>query len=257
MIGLESFRLSPQTTESLSSSSPCSVALSDDGKDGYGVHLNSLNQQQFDFQLTPELTRLDMVSSALEWLETLDSSQQTRPDPTQMSAPNVSMQEQPCNMIKYKNTSFDFDVSAAVAFSKPAATKHVLFPQPEAASSGSNFSHSLPQQKMKSPDSANFVTQCHSKDPGSDKEWKRGRCSVPDEFKDERYWRKRSRNNMSAKKSREAKRLKDLSIARKIDELEKENAMLKMMLANLMVQQEQQQQQQQQRPQQQRHMVLW
>lgn len=183
-----------------------------------------------------------MVSSALEWLETLDSSQQTKPDSTQTSFPIVSMQEQPCNMMTYKNTNVDFDVSAAVAFSKPAPTKNVLFPQPEVATSGSNFSHSLPQQKRKSPDSANFVTQYHSKDPGSDKEWKRGRSSVPDECKDERYWRKRSRNNMSAKKSREAKRLKDLSIARKIDELEKENAMLKMMLANVMVQQQQQQQ---------------
>ena len=76
-----------------------------------------------------------------------------------------------------------------------------------------------------------------------DEELKRGRSSVPDEFKDERYWRKRSRNNISAKKSREAKRARDILILHKIDQLEKENATLKMMLANVMIQQQQQQQQ--------------
>ena len=244
---MQSFRLSPETTESLSSNSPCSVVFSDDGKDAYNAHLNSLDLEHFDFQLTPELTRLDMVSSALEWLETLDSPQQMRPDSGQM----VSMHVQPSNIMASKNASVDFDVSAAVAFSKPAAPKNVLFPHPEVATSGSKFSHFLPDQKAKSPNCAD-----HSNHPGSDMEWKRGRCAVPDEFKDERYWRKRSRNNISAKKSREAKRLKDLSVARKIDELEKENAMLKMMLANLMLQQQQQQHRPQQQ-QQQRHMSLW
>ena len=91
------------------------------------------------------------------------------------------------------------------------------------------FHYTLPQERKE------------AKSP--DEEIKRGRPSVPDEFKDERYWRKRSRNNISAKKSRQAKRARDILIAHKIDKLEKENAMLKMMLANIMVQQQQQQQQ--------------
>ena len=69
-----------------------------------------------------------------------------------------------------------------------------------------------------------------------DKQWKGGRNSVPDECKDARYWRKRSRNNMSAQTSRAAKRLRDIYIANKIDQLEKENALLKVMLANFMMQ---------------------
>jgi len=47
---------------------------------------------------------------------------------------------------------------------------------------------------------------------------------------------------MSAQKSRAAKRLRDIYIANKIDQLEKENAMLKVMLANFMMQRQQQQQ---------------
>ena len=218
-------------SESVSSSSPRSVLFSDDGRDGFG-----LNQEHFDFQLTPELTRLDMVSSALEWLENLESCDQMRSLSPQLSGKNVSFQEPPYNMMTYANTNVEYDVSAAVAFCNPAVPENVLFPQPEVVSgSGSNFSHCEPQQMARSLDSVHCVPQY----TGSDKEWKRERYAVPDECKDERYWRKRSRNNMSAKKSREAKRAKDLSIARKIDELEKENASLKMMLRNVMLQQPQ------------------
>lgn len=233
LIGLESFRLSPLLSERVSSSSPCSVVFSDDGKDGF-----DLNQEHFDFQLSPELTRLDMVSSALEWLENLDSCNQMRSHSPQLRS--VSFPESPHNMMTYTNTNVDFNVSAAVACSNPTAPKNVLFPQPEATvtDSGNNFPHCVPQQKARGPDTFN----CVSHYSGSDKEWKRERYAVPDECKDERYWRKRSRNNMSAKKSREAKRAKDILIARKIDELEKENAMLKMMLTNLMLQQPQQMQ---------------
>ena len=92
--------------------------------------------------------------------------------------------------------------------------------------------------------SHNALAQERKEAKSPDEELKRGRPSVPDEFKDERYCRKRSRNNISAKKSREAKRARDILISHKIDQLEKENAMLKMMLANVMIQQQQQQQQQ-------------
>lgn len=216
------------------------MIFSDDGKDGYGC---SPNGDHFNpVQLTPELTRLDMVSSALDWLENLDTSYQIRPDSAQMIYTHLA-QEQQHNMTTYKNTSVDFDVSATVAFSNPTV--------PEVVVSGSNFSQSVQQQEAKSPDAADYVSQY--KDPASDKEWKRERYAVPDEWKDARYWKKRSRNNMSAKKSREAKRAKDLLIATKIDELEKENAMLKMMLADLMVQQRHHHQQQQQQQHRLRH----
>lgn len=70
---------------------------------------------------------------------------------------------------------------------------------------------------------------------GFDKEWKWERYVVLDECKDERYWRKCCRNNMLVKKFWEVKCVKDFLIVRKIEELEKENVMLKMMFRNLML----------------------
>lgn len=58
--------------------------------------------------------------------------------------------------------------------------------------------------------------------------------SIPDQLKDEKYWRRRLRNNWSAKKSREAKRAKDSLIHTKISSLENENNNLKMIIARLL-----------------------
>ena len=227
LIGLENFCLSPQVSSGVSSSSPRSVVFSDNGKDGF-----CLNQEHFDFKLTSELTRLDLAS-ALEWLESLESSQQMRSLSPKLSSKNVSLQEPLNDMMTDRNTNGDSFISAA--------TKHDLLPQPEVVTgSGSNFPHCVPQQNARNPVSVYCVPQYTGY---SDKEWKRERYAVPDDCKDERYWRKRCKNNISAKKSREAKRAKDLLVARKIEELEKENAALKMMLRNLMLQQPQQIQQ--------------
>ena len=57
--------------------------------------------------------------------------------------------------------------------------------------------------------------------------------SVPEDHKDEKYWRRRWRNNLSAKKSREAKRSKEQDKEKKIEMLEQENAFLKFMLAGI------------------------
>lgn len=300
-----------------------------------------------------ELTRLDMVSSALEWLEGLDLPDQTRQDSEQVTRPNSTLNHR-FNIMAYKNTSADFDVTAAVSCPcSSGMTKGQGFCEPKFSPSGSQFqqkgqSHSEPdvtptgiqfyppkqsrgetnvflfgsnfQPKEKShrgpevvptgthfrpaeqsrPESNDFhhgslqpqgvpaggqleqtepLRRCElrvfhhgSQFPwqemthrgrevvptGSqysystphvqpevkscpDKQRKEGRSPpVPDECKDAGYWRKRSRNNMSAQKSRAAKRLRDIYIANKIDQLEKENAMLKVMLANFMMQRQQQ-----------------
>lgn len=222
-----------------SRSSPCPLVFSDDGKDCYGFHSNSPLNVDYDFQLTPELTRLDMASSALEWLDNLDSSYQM----TEVPDGNIAQGNQCSMMTSYMNSGVDCQVGAAVTFFNPVQPKNVIVPsQAEVVTFGSNFApHSAPKEK--SLDSVDCVTPIHSKESGSGQEWKQRRYAVPDECKDERYWRNRSRNNVSARKSRQAKRDKDRLIARKIDELEKENAMLKMMLANFMVKQQQQQQQ--------------
>merc|ERR1712176_888338 len=50
---------------------------------------------------------------------------------------------------------------------------------------------------------------------------------VKEEDKDERYWEKRKKNNMAAKRSREARRSRENQIAVRASFLEKDNALLK------------------------------
>lgn len=58
------------------------------------------------------------------------------------------------------------------------------------------------------------------------KSLKKGK-SVPDEEKDESYWEKRKKNNESAKRSREARRSKEIQINYQVLLLERENLALK------------------------------
>ncbi|KAM6996820.1 LOW QUALITY PROTEIN: thyrotroph embryonic factor-like [Passerculus sandwichensis] len=54
---------------------------------------------------------------------------------------------------------------------------------------------------------------------------------VPDEQKDEKYWSRRSRNNAAAKRSRDARRLKENQISVRAAFLERENAALRVEVA--------------------------
>ena len=56
---------------------------------------------------------------------------------------------------------------------------------------------------------------------------KRKKQFVPDELKNNKYWAKRYKNNEAAKRSREARRLKENQIALRAAFLEKENGSLK------------------------------
>lgn len=56
---------------------------------------------------------------------------------------------------------------------------------------------------------------------------------VPSEAKDMSYWEKRNKNNEAARRSREARRLKENQIALRTAFLEKENAQLKAALEEM------------------------
>ncbi|XP_041812098.1 TEF transcription factor, PAR bZIP family member b isoform X2 [Chelmon rostratus] len=56
---------------------------------------------------------------------------------------------------------------------------------------------------------------------------------VPDEQKDERYWSRRKKNNVAAKRSRDARRLKENQITVRASFLERENAALRQQVAEL------------------------
>jgi len=59
---------------------------------------------------------------------------------------------------------------------------------------------------------------------------KRPKLYVAEREKDERYWEKRGKNNVAARRSREARRLKENQIALRAAYLEKENSVLKRQL---------------------------
>eukprot|EP00092_Neocalanus_flemingeri_P033976 GFUD01036944.1.p1 GENE.GFUD01036944.1~~GFUD01036944.1.p1 ORF type:complete len:332 (+),score=106.87 GFUD01036944.1:50-1045(+) len=61
---------------------------------------------------------------------------------------------------------------------------------------------------------------------------KRKKIFVPNESKDDKYWDKRGKNNVAARRSREARRLKENQIALRAAYLEKENRVLKKELDN-------------------------
>uniref|UniRef100_UPI00398E73FD TEF transcription factor, PAR bZIP family member a n=1 Tax=Pristiophorus japonicus TaxID=55135 RepID=UPI00398E73FD len=56
---------------------------------------------------------------------------------------------------------------------------------------------------------------------------------VPDEQKDDRYWSRRKKNNVAAKRSRDARRLKENQITVRAAFLEKENSALRLEVAEL------------------------
>ncbi|TRY95751.1 hypothetical protein DNTS_022145 [Danionella cerebrum] len=56
---------------------------------------------------------------------------------------------------------------------------------------------------------------------------------IPEDLKDDRYWARRRKNNIAAKRSRDARRLKENQIAIRAGFLEKENAALRQEVAEL------------------------
>ncbi|XP_013908417.1 PREDICTED: D site-binding protein [Thamnophis sirtalis] len=59
------------------------------------------------------------------------------------------------------------------------------------------------------------------------------KIQVPDDQKDEKYWNRRYKNNEAAKRSRDARRLKENQITVRAAFLEKENAVLRQEVANI------------------------
>uniref|UniRef100_A0A8D8ZJR4 Hepatic leukemia factor n=1 Tax=Cacopsylla melanoneura TaxID=428564 RepID=A0A8D8ZJR4_9HEMI len=67
----------------------------------------------------------------------------------------------------------------------------------------------------------------------SDEELKPQAMFVPDGLKDEKYWARRRKNNMAAKRSRDARRMKENQIALRAGFLEKENMGLRQEMERL------------------------
>ena len=55
---------------------------------------------------------------------------------------------------------------------------------------------------------------------------------MPGDNKDDKYWQRRKKNNMAAKRSRDARRIKENQIAMRANFLQKQNEQLQMELEN-------------------------
>ncbi|CAH2291742.1 hepatic leukemia factor isoform X2 [Pelobates cultripes] len=89
---------------------------------------------------------------------------------------------------------------------------------------------SIPGQEMFDPRKRKFSEEELKPQPMIKKARK---IFIPDDLKDEKYWARRKKNNMAAKRSRDARRLKENQIAIRASFLEKENSALRLEVADL------------------------
>ncbi|XP_035510722.1 hepatic leukemia factor-like [Morone saxatilis] len=89
---------------------------------------------------------------------------------------------------------------------------------------------SVPGQEMFDPRKRKFSAEELKPQPMIKKARK---VFIPEDLKDDRYWARRRKNNVAAKRSRDARRLKENQIAIRASFLEKENAALRMEVADM------------------------
>ncbi|XP_027014685.1 hepatic leukemia factor-like [Tachysurus fulvidraco] len=89
---------------------------------------------------------------------------------------------------------------------------------------------SVPGQEMFDPRKRKFSLEELKPQPMIKKARK---VFIPEDLKDDKYWARRRKNNMAAKRSRDARRLKENQIAIRAGFLEKENAALRQEVAEL------------------------
>ncbi|XP_034534192.1 hepatic leukemia factor-like [Notolabrus celidotus] len=89
---------------------------------------------------------------------------------------------------------------------------------------------SVPGQEMFDPRKRKFSAEELKPQPMIKKARK---VFIPEDLKDDKYWARRRKNNMAAKRSRDARRLKENQIAIRANFLEKENSALRHEVADL------------------------
>ncbi|XP_013881187.1 HLF transcription factor, PAR bZIP family member a isoform X2 [Austrofundulus limnaeus] len=89
---------------------------------------------------------------------------------------------------------------------------------------------SVPGQEMFDPRKRKFSAEELKPQPMIKKARK---VFIPEDLKDDKYWARRRKNNVAAKRSRDARRLKENQIAIRAGFLEKENAALRVEVADL------------------------
>ena len=93
-----------------------------------------------------------------------------------------------------------------------------------------------PYHDISTPSSSSFSTSSSCSSPDiqqkeyvllNDKSRRKKRAFIPDDKKDPAYWSQRSKNNLSAKRSRVKRRMNDLVLETKLTQLTNENQVLR------------------------------
>lgn len=130
------------------------------------------------------------------------------------------------------NTSISGRLSPCGSSQASIMTKRERSPSPSEPMSPLTISPPSPADSTLS-----FTSSTRDFDPRSrtfsDEELKPQAMFVPDGLKDEKYWARRRKNNMAAKRSRDARRMKENQIALRAGFLEKENMGLRQEMERL------------------------
>ncbi len=99
-----------------------------------------------------------------------------------------------------------------------------------------NSEENHPYHDISTPSSSSFSTSSSCSSPDiqqkeyvllNDKSRRKKRAFIPDDKKDPVYWSQRSKNNLSAKRSRVKRRMNDLVLETKLTQLTNENQVLR------------------------------
>lgn len=157
------------------------------------------------------------------------SSLDTSLDYQRCLSPVTEQRDDECSNASESSNSTELETVAPLSLEK--ARPPVGKRKRSAVSTSSSFNDNssddgsyVPGQEDFDPKSRQFSPEELRPQPMSKKSKKQ---YVPDDLKDDKYWARRRKNNMAAKRSRDARRVKENQIAMRANFLEKENAVLK------------------------------
>ncbi|KAK1793922.1 hypothetical protein P4O66_010835 [Electrophorus voltai] len=208
--------------------------------DGTAFHLEYMDLEEFLMENgIPPSEEVQQESSQLtpEKLPTVIQKAEPAPSAPVSLLPVVELDQ--CEEEVITSTVSNSDPTEAKAGT--AAVKHRLMPEPihpEEIEVEVNFEpdptdlvlSSVPGGELFNPRKHRFTEEELRPQPMMKKAKK---TFVPEEQKDEKYWQRRKKNNIAAKRSRDARRLKENQITVRAAFLERENAALRQELAQL------------------------
>jgi hypothetical protein len=175
--------------------------------------INKSGQEDTEEEDSRDLTSTDSALNLTVSSSTIPLLTTTSQTPFQLKSASINMRD-------LNNGSLDANSllsNAILQFSSPNNNLANM-------TSISNLMNGSPQSSSGSESNRNSTSSTTSR--------KRGK-PLPEDLKDEAYWERRRKNNEAAKRSRDARRSKEMEVAFKAALLEQENLKLKVEVASL------------------------